>query len=388
MKKTVIWGSGQIAEGLIRANAISGISFILDNDKYKTHTLFFGYEVIHPDEISEWKDYFIIIAVRKWNDISEQLDRYGLRYGQDYIDCFSYDHLQVDIRSVQNAVKKFCFKTDDGEFCVPIDNYEAFSDLRNSKKNVLMFGEMLTEIYRETYGDMGLYFGYCPVCNRERVFHVNTVNGEFNWRESVADDVCMLNLRQRFIYSLCRDRYKGKKIYMHEQITNLFRYMSTLENEVVGSEYISPATEGGTIVDGVRHEDVMNLSFDDGSFDVIVSCDVLEHVNDPKTALKEAYRCLKTNGTILMTVPFNPNMEKNVRRAFMRNDGSVENHLPPVYHGNPLSKEGSLVFHDFGWELLEDMRSSGFKDAHLLVYYSPEKGYVSNRMQFIFEGNK
>ena len=41
------------------------------------------------------------------------------------------------------------------------------------------------------------------------------------------------------------------------------------------------------------HQDVQALSFSDDSFDIYVSCEVLEHVPDMDRAISEAARILK-----------------------------------------------------------------------------------------------
>ncbi len=49
--------------------------------------------------------------------------------------------------------------------------------------------------------------------------------------------------------------------------------------------------------------DICKLDFPDNSFDTIVSLETLEHIADPKTALKELSRVLKSNGLFIGTVP-------------------------------------------------------------------------------------
>ncbi len=65
----------------------------------------------------------------------------------------------------------------------------------------------------------------------------------------------------------------------------------------------------------MRHENIEALSFADQSFDIILSNDVLEHVNLPERAVAEIYRILKPGGEFFMTVPFHPNALQTVRRA-------------------------------------------------------------------------
>ena len=49
--------------------------------------------------------------------------------------------------------------------------------------------------------------------------------------------------------------------------------------------------------------DITKLRFPDSSFDKIVCTEVLEHIDDDKTAIKELYSVLKPGGVIAITVP-------------------------------------------------------------------------------------
>ena len=73
--------------------------------------------------------------------------------------------------------------------------------------------------------------------------------------------------------------------------------------------------KSGTVQNGILHEDAMNLSFKNDTFEIIISNAVYEHVADYKKALVEAYRCLKTGGRLLFMVPMFTNRDKNVIRA-------------------------------------------------------------------------
>lgn len=50
--------------------------------------------------------------------------------------------------------------------------------------------------------------------------------------------------------------------------------------------------------------DCTNLPFADGTIDCVISNAVLEHVTDPESFIKEAYRVLKNGGLIITGVPF------------------------------------------------------------------------------------
>jgi SAM-dependent methyltransferase len=42
----------------------------------------------------------------------------------------------------------------------------------------------------------------------------------------------------------------------------------------------------------------------DGSVDVVLSTETLEHISDPPVYLRQAFRCLKPGGVLILTVPF------------------------------------------------------------------------------------
>ncbi len=46
-----------------------------------------------------------------------------------------------------------------------------------------------------------------------------------------------------------------------------------------------------------------NVGFDENQFDVITSFEVIEHVNNPKSLVKEMYRILRENGKVYITTP-------------------------------------------------------------------------------------
>ena len=63
--------------------------------------------------------------------------------------------------------------------------------------------------------------------------------------------------------------------------------------------YIGVDKQHGPGVDLVL--DANKLSFEDDSFDVVVSTEMLEHDPHPWLTIQEAYRVLKPNGTLLLT---------------------------------------------------------------------------------------
>jgi len=74
-------------------------------------------------------------------------------------------------------------------------------------------------------------------------------------------------------------------------------------------------------------------------------------------------------------------------RARLDAKGEVEHLLPPEIHGNPISGEGSLCFQNFGWDILDTLRASGFSKASAHLYWAPWLGHLGLAM-FIFSAQK
>lgn len=206
-----------------------------------------------------------------------------------------------------------------------------------------------------------------------------------NWRERLVCPRCGLNNRQRAMAALAlrgvrRQRQAlghDPRLYLMEQVTPFYRlFHETVANvDCVGSEFLGPDIAGGTVLDGLRHENAEALSFDDAFLDVLISNSVLEHVANPLHAIHEMARVLRPGGELFLEVPIQPLQDRNLRRAHVV-DGEIEHLVTPAYHGNPMSGEGSLVFTDFGWELLEQLHASGFPTCSLVVYWSLEFGHL------------
>ena len=241
--------------------------------------------------------------------------------------------------------------------------------------------------------------GLCIPCEKKVPFLVDMESGGQrhangwipNWRERLECPLCRMNNRQRLVATLVKQELsakQGQQVYFMEHVTPIFNWVSETfkQHQLVGSEYLGHEYEGGAIIKGIRHEDVENLSFLDGSLDLIVSNDVFEHVPNPAKAFAECARVLKPGGIMLATIPFHRDSDISITRSRLSN-GQVEHLLPPTFHGNPVSADGSLVFTDFGWDLLNTMKVSGFSDVVVDTYASLEHGHLGNG-QLVFRAWK
>jgi Methyltransferase domain len=212
-----------------------------------------------------------------------------------------------------------------------------------------------------------------------------------NWRERMECVECGLNSRMRAAIHLFQRELSpthDARLYITEQTTPLFQRLSRSYPGLTGSEFLGSTVSYGTINEhGVRNESITKLTFPSMLFDFILSFDVFEHVPDYLTGFLECLRCLRPGGTLLFTVPFDPEMSSNFVRARLDPKGGIEHFAPPEYHGDPLSSAGCLSYYTFGWELLDVVRTAGFADASALLFWSRHFGYLG-RNQILFVAHK
>lgn len=198
----------------------------------------------------------------------------------------------------------------------------------------------------------------------------------FLYREALSCMKTSLNARMRAAMQYLNEVMQvdmQAEIYLTEQVTPLFQILKRRYPCIVGSEYF-PGSPLGGVVDGIRCEDLTNLTFDDETFDYVLSFDVLEHVSDYRAAVAEMARVLKPGGMLLMTAPLAIAAYKSTMRARMIDDGTLVPVCPPEYHGNPLGPP-SLCVTSFGFDLVEEMREQGFSDSYAELYANKQLGY-------------
>lgn len=288
-----------------------------------------------------------------------------------------------------------------GHMLKPIDSVRNKKELiqLNASRALTEIKETAEQIISNANAEAFTVEGFCVPCSQAVSFLVDMRSGGQrnahgwtpNWRERLECPFCRMNNRQRLMATLLEQHLSGewrKKVYLMEQVTPIYNWACTKfkNHTIIGSEYLGHEYDGGSVIDGIRHEDVEKLSFTNCQLDLIVSTDVFEHVPNPALAFAECARVLKTGGSMLATFPFHSVYDVSVTRAALHN-GKIEHHLPPAFHGNPVSASGSLVFTDFGWDVLTSMQKSGFSDVTIDVYSSLEFGHLGGG-QLIFNGTK
>lgn len=139
------------------------------------------------------------------------------------------------------------------------------------------------------------------------------------------------------------------------------------------TEYIESVPSGGHHPSGLLSQDLHCLTLPDGAFDLVITQDVFEHVEDPWLGFTEVDRILKPGGKHIFTVPVHEG-RPTCTRVTRAPSGELLRCLPEVYHGDPIRAAGSLVFTDFGDDIPERLEKLGIAARVALhaTFYQPE----------------
>lgn len=243
---------------------------------------------------------------------------------------------------------------------------------------------------RELFGN-----SLCPVCGTRP--RQTRRRASVDWREETHCLACDTLNRSAGLAQVIMapwSRYgvnvlAEARVYMMDQRVHEFGHTGPVGKTLNAmsqfscSDYFDDLSKGEVSSDGVRHEDVQDLSFDDNTVDLFLSQDVMEHVADPWKGFEEAFRCLKPNGRYVFTVPVVFDRPESLIRATIE-DGVIRHIEPPAYHGDPRRAEGALVFSEFGADLADRLTRIGF---HVLMH---EIDMPKGRGQplYVFEASK
>ena len=130
------------------------------------------------------------------------------------------------------------------------------------------------------------------------------------------------------------------------------------------TSYFWDDVEPGESRKGVRCQDLMHLTYEDDSFDLVLSSDIFEHVRKPFAGFQEVNRVLtpfsvlQPGGFHIFSIPSDhPMPPKTVYRVDTSGPEDVFV-LPRHYHSAPMGGK-SLVYTDFGEDMVEIMAADG-----------------------------
>jgi len=219
------------------------------------------------------------------------------------------------------------------------------------------------------------YNGFCPICE----CHVEFMS-ESNWfRDFLLCSQCGSIPRERALMHVIKSYYPDyKNLKVHETSPCNRGTSPKLKRECSSyseSQYY-PDLELGFVhpKQGFRNENLENMTFENESFDLFVSQDVMEHIFDPEKAFREIARVLKPGGAHIFTVPLINKANKSECWASRNENGEIIYHHEPEYHGNPIDNKGSLVTMHWGYDIAEFIQREAGTPTTIVYIDDIEKG--------------
>ena len=207
--------------------------------------------------------------------------------------------------------------------------------------------------------------GFCPTCQRKVTFSARN-----KWlRDYYLCPDCKSKPRERALIRTLEmyfPDWQEKVIHESSPINRGASVRLAREcTHYIPSQLFSDVAPGEE-KNGVRCENLEHLTFSDGSIDLHVTQDVMEHVFNPGTVFNEIARTLRPGGAHVFTVPIVNKHKPSCVRAKIGEDGQVTHLLPPVYHGNPVSSDGALVTVDWGFDICRHIFETSGLYTHIV----------------------
>ena len=142
----------------------------------------------------------------------------------------------------------------------------------------------------------------------------------------------------------------------------LVRWLRPRVRSLTTSEYF-PDVPRGSERAGITCQDVQRLTYPDESFDLCMSTEVFEHVEDDGAGFREILRVLRPGGLHAFTVPLNLASTTLERTTIC--GGERVNVLPAEYHADRYRGQRVFCFRTYGADLAARLADVGYVDVML-----------------------
>ena len=217
--------------------------------------------------------------------------------------------------------------------------------------------------------------GHCPICNDTRMFR-----SENDWyRDWLLCDGCGSVPRERalaLVLNRVKPNWRRERIHECSPVARgISLQMSRECSGYIATQFV-PSLPLGTLHDGFRNENLEHTTFADNAFDIVVSLDVLEHVNEPEACFRDMWRTLDQGGICIFTAPTDKGRVTSERVARFLPDGSEEHYAEPEYHGNPVNAKGALVTFRYGYDFASQIAHYAPFDVTVLRFCDHLHGII------------
>jgi len=286
--------------------------------------------------------------------LPSSVDGSGIRYSCKYNDSFA--HVTEKPRDLVISNKNSI----DQEYLTRVSKQLGIQLVANSTSYIPFQRPGPLQSYT---GTLPYHFnGYDPVCSNNDTF----ISKDGWFRDNYISISCKTQPRERalaFVLANLLPHFKHAS-KVHESSPNDFGMSKQLQNIFGKEKYIasqfSTSQDCGETVNDLGH---ISLDLEDqhcilnATFDIIITQDVFEHIYEPNRAFKEIERTLKPGGFHVFTVPLTSKQFGTFQAAKRVNGNEVVLYDAPEIHGNPMGRGGSLLTHQWGYDIVQRIES-------------------------------
>ena len=161
-----------------------------------------------------------------------------------------------------------------------------------------------------------------------------------------------------------------------------------VDNEELGLKFAESNLVGQKNRYNLKYELVLasayDLPFEDGSFDVVVNCEVIEHLAEPERMLSEVKRVLKPSGKFVLTTPYRltekPADTNHVKEYF---PGEIRQMLQKYF-----PEVGVKLTHHIFWYGLYSYSFRRFKNRHFGMWLVNLLNFMTGWSPFMIDYKK
>jgi SAM-dependent methyltransferase len=137
---------------------------------------------------------------------------------------------------------------------------------------------------------------------------------------------------------------------------------------------------GKQISERVYCQNIEKTTFNDESFDLVITEDVFEHIRDYEKGFREIFRILNSGGYHIFSVPCYFD-KPTIHRVDTSGDDDIHI-LPPEYHGDGIRGK-ILAYRTFGTDIFDLLRKIGFETKVAFSRYADQKYGIFDSYTFV-----
>lgn len=174
------------------------------------------------------------------------------------------------------------------------------------------------------------------------------------------------------------------RLYLCEAVTPFANYLKARIPHIRCSEYLPEPNH--QLRGKVPNRDIHRIGLPPATQQAVICNEIFEHVHDLPKALSNLAEVLNLEGFLMATFPLAYDRHESIIKSRWLGEGLEPELLTEAeWHGDPVHPDqGSLVYQIPGWELLDQVRAAGFRDAAFHAVNSDRYGVSGAEMPIVF----